>query len=78
MPVFISAQEKGVEALLLIDKVFDRFPTLDRLHEDNLGIKAGLFIHNINKIIDKSAQEVSFPELQHAFRRMFKQITVVV
>ena len=45
------------------------------LRQHNFCVEPGLLVHNVNEIINKGAQEVSFSKLQHAFRGVFQQIT---
>ena len=46
-----------------------------RLHEHDLGVEAGLFIHQVDEIVREGAQEVALAELDDLLRRFLEEIT---
>ena len=77
LAVFTSAKIQRVKAVLRIHAVRAARARRRRLHHRNLATKASPLIRNINEIIRKRPQEVSFPELQHLHRRLLQQISIV-
>lgn len=49
----------------------------NRLHQNNLGVEACVFVHHINEVIYECTHEIAFAKLQNAFRCIFQHISVI-
>ena len=72
---FTPAEIQGIQAFLFVNQL--RQSLGYGLHQHDLAVKSGFFIRDINEIVHKGAQEISFAELHHFFRSLFQNITII-
>ena len=75
LPVFTSAQNQSIEAVLLGKAIRCFRMTAAGLDQNHLAVETGLLVHQVNEMIGKSPQEVPFSELYQTLGRIFQQIT---
>ena len=75
LSVFASAQNQGIEAVLL-GKAVRRFRvTAAGLNQNHLAVETGLLVHQVNEMVGECPQKVPFSKLYHTLGRIFQQIT---
>ena len=75
LAVFAAAQVQSVQALLLVDHLSKARG--DGLDQNALAVPIGLLVGQIEPIIYKCAQEVTFAELQHFLGCILQNVAVV-
>ena len=75
LAVFAAAQVQSVQALLLVDHLGKARG--DGLDQNALAVPIGLLVGQIEPIIDKCAQEVTFAELQYFLGCILQNVAVV-
>ena len=77
MSVFPSAKDQSIKSLLLIEPFRNLRMASPRLHQNDLAVKAGLFIHLINKLFGKGPEKAALAKLQYPLWGLRQQIAAI-
>ena len=76
LSVLLAPEEQRIQAVLRIEAL--SCIIRDGLEDTDLAVESGLLIHAVDKIIDKSSQEIAFTELKNALRSVLEQVFIEI